>query len=481
MLLVGEDTSRLHGCYGNPAAHTPHTDRLAAKGCRYTQGFTHAPVCAPSRGGLVAGRYATSLGNFHMRCTLQTPPRLFTHDLRDAGYHVAWPTKTDFNFEPPDDFATTTDDWLDTLSDRPPDEPWLVYRNFFQTHESGVWDAGMSAHKHGYAQRTAELPDHLRVDPETVHVPAYLPDTPLVRRDIARNLDCLAVQDMELGRCLTALERSGQADNTIVIYLSDHGRGLPREKRWCYDAGVHLPLIIYIPPGLQQSLGIAGGYRHRGTCDQLVAWVDIAPTILSLCGLDQRDFERMEGRVFLGQHRDAPRGFCFGGRDRMDANFDRTRYCRGQRYHYIRNHFPEIPWMAAQQYMDQSPSTQELRRLRREGTLAGPPAEFMSETKPPEELYDALTDPEMVHNLAADPAYEHVLDRHRAALDQWQQQYDTRADTTEEELIEQGLLTDRIPEYRKRVSPQPPEDRLGKSEPAVTLREHEEWIASQGG
>jgi len=479
MLLVGEDTGRLHGCYGNPVAHTPHTNLLAAKGCRYTNGFSHAPVCAPSRAGIITGCYPQTLGNFHMRCRLQTPPRCFTHDLQDAGYHVNWHSKTDFNFDPPGDFATTTEPWRESLAADPPTQPWFVFTNFFETHESGVWDVGQSSHNDGYAQRTASLPDHLRTDPDKVHVPAYLPDTPLVRRDIARNLDCLAVQDMELGRCRTALERSGQAENTIIIYTSDHGRGLPREKRWCYDAGVHLPLIIHIPPALQKSLGIAGGYNHGGTCDQLVAWVDLAPTILALCGLDKRQFDRMDGQVFLGPQRDAPRGFVLGGRDRMDANFDRTRYCRSQRYHYIQNDFPDIPWMARLRYMDQGNTCKELRRLRREGTLAGPSADFMSETKPPEELYDALADPDMVRNLADDPAYSGVLQTHREALAAWREQHDRLAAITEEQLVADGVPHNQIDEYRQRVEPQDPADRLGKSEPSVTLREHEAWQAAQ--
>jgi len=464
MLLVGEDTGRLHGCYGNPAAHTPHIDRLAETGCRFTNGFSHAPVCAPSRGGLVAGRYAHSLGNFHMRCRLAQPPRLFTHDLQDAGYHVAWPTKTDFNFEPPEDFATTTEDWMETLGQQPPDEPWFLFRNFSMTHESGVWDRPNWSGD-TYQTRVADLPEHLRIDPANVHVPAYLPDTPEVRRDIARNLDMLASQDHQVGQCLAALEQSGMADHTVVIYTSDHGRGLPREKRWCYDAGVHLPLVIRMPPGMKTP-----GYQAGGVNDQLVAWIDFAPTILSLCGIDKP--ERMEGRVFLGAQREAARDFVFGGRDRMDECYDRTRYCRSHRYHYIRNHHPDIPWMQGSWYMDQGPTAQKLRELRRAGKLEGVQAQWMSEAKPAEELYDVVNDPENVRNLADEPAYAAVLDRHRAAMDAWQAQYDTLADLSEEELIERGVLTDDLQQYRDRVKPQAPEDQLGPREVSVTLREH---------
>ena len=101
VLIVGEDTGRIAGCYGQTYVSTPHLDRLAAEGCRYDEAYSTAPVCAPSRSALVTGRHQVHLGSHHMRSTLVDPPRLFTHELRDAGYHVSWPTKLDFNFEPP--------------------------------------------------------------------------------------------------------------------------------------------------------------------------------------------------------------------------------------------------------------------------------------------------------------------------------------------------------------------------------------------
>src|SRR5688572_25780320 len=100
------------GCYGDPQARTPNIDALAAQGARFTRAFTHAPVCAPSRSGLVTGMYPTTIGTHHMRSQLLRPPPLFTKGLRDAGYFVAWPGKTDFNFEVPPSSFDSTQNWV---------------------------------------------------------------------------------------------------------------------------------------------------------------------------------------------------------------------------------------------------------------------------------------------------------------------------------------------------------------------------------
>src|SRR5215204_948256 len=132
--IVGEDMGPELGCYGDSQAVTPHMDKLASQGARFTRCFTHAPVCAPSRSGLITGQYPTSLGTPHMRPKLISPPAVFTSYLRQAGYCVAWPGKTDFNFDvPPNAFDSTTD-WTRKL----PPEPFFGYVNFVDSHESSI-------------------------------------------------------------------------------------------------------------------------------------------------------------------------------------------------------------------------------------------------------------------------------------------------------------------------------------------------------
>lgn len=446
ILLVGEDTGRHHGCYGDPVGITPNIDLLAAEGCVYENAFSTAPVCAPSRSTLMMGKYAFSAGSHHMRSTMLRPPPLFTHEIRKAGGYVNWANKTDFNFEPPADYVDRTADWLEDLAaGRLPDRPWLFYHNIKVTHESTMWTEL-------WEEKVAPvLPPEKRCDPASVRVPAYLPDTPEARTDIARYYDSLQVHDLQVGRMLEALDKSGQRENTVVIYMSDHGRGLLREKRWCYDAGVHLPLIIRWPGS------VAAGTRS----DELVSWVDLAPTILSIMGVPVP--EDYQGNAFLGEGaRSTPREFCFGGRDRMDEGFDRVRFVRGKRFHYIRNYFPQLPYCQRLRFMENMPTTRVARELNAKGKLNEAQRLWFAERKPEEELYDARNDPDNVRNLAGDPAHRETLERMRGELDRFTEEVNDLGALPERELIKKGLVKNRLDdEYAARIQPLPERYRIG--------------------
>ncbi len=474
LLLIGEDTGLHLGCYGHSLGTTPNLDRLAAQGYRYLHAISTAPVCAPSRCSIVTGQYPWSLGTHLMRCTLTHPPRLVTHELRDAGYHVNWWTKTDFNFEPPADFADRTDDWVQNLAQgKLPDQPWLLFRNFGVTHESTMWNRVFNG-DHGAAwERKANLSLLARGErrAEDMVVPDYLPDTPEVRADLARYYDALEIQDAQIGKVLAALEASPYADNTIVVYMTDHGRGLIREKRWCYDAGLHLPLIIRVPEKWRDHAGIKA--QPGGTVDTLVNWVDIAPTLLSLAGVAIP--QQYQGQAFLGPACAGKlREAAFAGRDRMDETFDRVRVARDRQYHYIRNYHPELPYAQRNLYMERQATTEVTRRLHAAGALQGSRGVFMSAGKPAEELYDAVADPMMVHNLADEPAKQAVLVRLRKALDEHLAKVGDHGATTESELVAKGIVTDRITEYRSRIEPLPAEYQIG---PPLTIFELKDALA----
>lgn len=441
LLLIGEDTGRLLGCYGDPIAQTPNLDRLASQGRRFDQAYTTCPVCAPARSSIVTGQYPTKIGTHQMRSTLLTPPRLFTHELRDAGYHVSWPSKTDFNFTPTEGWRDDGDDWLDRLREgRMPGRPWFAYTNFQVTHESGMWPPE-SEHQRAGGRAPAVT------DPARVPVPGYLPDTPAVRADIARHYDNIVELDRQVGAVLDALEASGEADRTVVLFIADHGRGLPREKRWCYTAGLHMPLIVR-GPGVQP-----------GVDDRLVSWVDLAPTLLTLAGVPIPG--AYDGQPFLGAGSETPRQHVFAGRDRMDEAFDRVRIARDGRYHYVRNFYPRIPYAQRNQYMERMPSMAELRRLHAAGELRGSRAVFMQASKTPEELYDLAADPQCLHNLADSPAHAEAKRGLAAALDRWLRETGDLGAVPERELIARGLVMDRMDEYRARIEPLPPEHRIG--------------------
>lgn len=430
--IVGEDTGPELGCYGDTNALTPNLDRLAREGALFTRAFTHAPVCAPSRSGLITGMYPTSIGSQHMRSELLNPPRTFTSYLREAGYFVAWPGKTDFNFAVPKNAFDSTGDWRKNT----PRQPFFAYINLFETHESQI-----RAGKAKMRNNLARLKPGEFHDPAKMQLPPYHPDTPETRRDLANYYDLCTAVDYRVGEILRELEEKGLATNTVVIFFGDHGRGLPRSKRWVYDSGIHVPLIVRWP-----------GAIPPGTVRQdLVSFIDFAPTMLALAGSTIPT--NMQGQVFLGPKTARERKYIFAARDRMDEAPDRIRAVRSKQFQYIRNFHPELPYAQRIDYMEEMPTMQVWRKLNYEGKLNSAQKLFFQRTKPIEELYDVVTDPHEIHNLAEDSKYAAVLHEMRAALDEWITTTHDLGAISEDEMVRRGLVADKLKEYRERVKP----------------------------
>lgn len=433
--IIGEDMGPELGCYGDPNARTPNMDRLASQGARFTRAFTHAPVCAPCRSGLITGQYPTRIGSHHMRSTLLKPPPMFTDYLRDAGYLVCWPTKspfgkTDFNFAlPPGCFDVLTD-WSQAV---PRDRPFFGLFNITTSHESQI-RAPAPAKARNLSRVT---PEELH-DPDKMRVPAYHPDTPIVRQDLANYYDLVTAVDHKIGDVLDALDKAGVADRTVVILTGDHGRGLPRSKRWVYDSGTHVPLLIRWP-----------GVIAPGTVrEDLVCFLDLPATTLAIAGVAVPG--AFDGRVIVGPRTGPAPEYVFAARDRMDERDDRIRGVRGDRFHYIRNFRPELPYAQRIAYMEEMPTMREWRRLHAEGKLNPVQDAFFAPTKPVEELYDTEADPDEVHNLASDPHQRARLEAMRTTLEDWIEETNDLGEFPERSLIRRGLVADRLAEYEIR-------------------------------
>jgi arylsulfatase A-like enzyme len=409
-----EDISPDLSCYGDDYALTPNLDRLAAQGCRYTNAFVPFPVCAPTRSAIITGIHPGTLGSMHMRTSLRgyecVPPpyvRCFPEYLRMAGYYCSNHTKTDYQFSPP---FTTWDarrgNWRN--KDRQKDAPFFSVINIAVTHESKCWNIEKTIH-----------------DPAKVKVPPYYPDTPVVRRNLARYYDNITTMDRQVGDILKKLDDDGLAESTVVFFWSDHGRGLPRCKRWPYDSGLRVPLIIRAPKTTKPG----------SVSDELVNLIDLAPTVLSLAGLSVPP--TMQGRIILGKNKTPGPKYTFGGRNRMDANsYDFIRTCRDKRYRYIRNFTPNIPYAQTIPYMEKMPIMQQWRKLHSEAKLSDPQKLFFEHPKPAHELYDLQNDPHEVNNLASSPDHQQILKRMNAALNAWMKQTSDLGAIPEDKLIE---------------------------------------------
>jgi N-sulfoglucosamine sulfohydrolase len=437
--IVAEDFSPNLGCYGDPDAVTPNLDKFAKQGARFTRCFTHAPVCAPSRSGLITGQYPTTLGSHHMRSKLTTPPPLFVDGLRKAGYFVAWPGKTDFNFDPPAHWADSTKNWVPNANVLPADKPFFAYVNIGVTHESQA-----RASHFQYAKNTARLKPEQRHDPAKVTLPPYYPDTWEVRDNVAVYHDNATAMDYTVGDILKALDDRKLSDNTVVFFFGDHGSCLPRGKRWLYDSGIRVPLLVRWPGKIEP-----GSVR-----EDLVCFLDFAPSVLNIAGAEVP--KAMVGRAMLGDKpQPAPR-YVFSCRDRMDESYDRIRSVRGERFHYLCNFHPELPYAQWINYMDEMPVMRAWRRLAFEGKLTPTQSLFMARAKPKEELYDTQADPHEVKNLAGSKQHAAALAEMRAALDQWIKDTKDLGEVPEKELIKRGVVKDVLTaEYDERVKLHP--------------------------
>lgn len=407
-----EDISPNLGCYGDPHATTPNLDRLASQGVRFTRAFTPAGVCAVVRNSVITGMYAPSIGGQHMRSRIIPPPEVkaFPEYLRAAGYFTTNRSKTDYQFEAtPSIWNRQGKDHTDWRERPDPDQPFFSVVNITVTHESQI--------RHSEARHREvieEIGEENRHEPSKVAetMPAYLPKTSAALENWAWYYDNITLMDRQVGELLRRLEEDGLAENTLVVFWSDHGMGMPRGKRWIYDTGVLVPMIVRWPGQLEE-----GEVRR-----DLVSMIDLAPTMLRVAGVDVP--RHMQGRALFGagdrELAEEP-AYLFFHRDRMDEAYELQRAARDRRWKYIRNYEPDRTYAQHIDYMDKMPAMRDWRRLAAEGQLEGGQRNWFAESKPIEELYDTEKDPWELENLASLPQYADRLGRMRRATESWQQ------------------------------------------------------------
>lgn len=416
LFILAEDIGPDLSCYGTPLIKTPNLDALAARGVRYQNCFTTAPVCSASRSAMMTGMYQTTIGA-HQHRTWQwnkkpLPPgvRTITDYFRDAGYFTcnlsaggqgkgkqggggtpgaAGAGKTDFNFlvEKPFD----GNDW----NQRAPGQPFFAQITITESHKGPGWPLARKV-----------LGDRC-IDPSKVKLPPYYPDHPVARDEYANYLDSIMLVDQFVGELLARLAKDGLADNTIVVFIGDNGQCLFRSKQFLYDGGIHIPLLIAWPDK-----------RRAGSVDErFVSSIDLSAAMIGMAGV--KPGPAMQGRNFLDSSV-APREHIFAARDRMDTSIDRMRAVRTAQFKYIRNYLPAIPYMQHNAYKEaQYPTWNLVKQLAKEGKLTPEAALFAAPTKPIEELFDLKADPHEVKNLASDPAHAETLKKMRALIDEW--------------------------------------------------------------
>jgi len=422
--LIGENLGLDLGCYGAKHVRTPALDRLAAEGVRYTRVFSTNPACAPSRSAFFTGMYQTTTGTHPMRShrdddfRLPAGVRPVTHRLRDAGYwtanirtagvHNVGTGKLDLNFvnEGP---VYESGDWA-SLKAR---QPFFAVVNSHE-NEYDIYDR-QSAKKER-VEWVGEREHERIATPENVTPPSYYPDHPVVRAEWARFLNSVSGMDRRIGRVLEQLRADGLEDDTVVIFFADNGRLDARSIHWCYDSGLHVPMIIRWPRNFPAPPQV----RPGAIDDRVLSLIDVTATTLAIAGVARPPL--MQGLVFLGAGADAPRTYAFSARDRIDETVHRIRSVRDARWRYIRTFTPGPTIASLNRYKEKCFLVMPLLRgMMARGELSGPAAEMMARCGPCEELYDLDADPDEIRNLAAsaEPAHREALARLRAALETW--------------------------------------------------------------
>ncbi len=394
--LTSEDNGPHLGCYGDAYATTPNLDVLASRGMIYLNAWSTAPVCAPARTTIISGLYPPSTGAEHMRSETRLPAslKMYPTYLREAGYYCTNNSKEDYNL------TKQGEVWNDSgkkahWKNRPEGQPFFAIFNYTVSHESQL--------------RTR--PHKAVHDPAGVRVPAYHPDRPEVRQDWAQYYDKITEMDVQCGAALKELAEAGLAEDTIVFYYGDHGSGMPRSKRWPYDSGLRVPLIVSVPEKWKHLA--PKDYQIGGKTDRLVGFIDLAPTLLSLVGAEVP--AHLQGKAFMGPKATPDPEYIYGFRGRMDERYDLVRVIRDKRFIYMRQFMPHKIYGQHIDYMFKTPTTRIWKQMYDAGQLNEAQKHFW-EPKPAEELYDLEQDPDEVMNLAGSPEHKAIVARMREAL-----------------------------------------------------------------
>ncbi len=416
--IIPDDMSANFGSYGETAIKTPNVDKLVARGVKFTNAYVTAPVCSTCRSAFITGMYQTSIGAHHhrsgrgeMKIELPESVKLVPEIFQEAGYHTSitgWPGKkgrlgkADYNFEW-DQSVYDGADW----SDRKEGQPF-----FAQIQTPGGKLRGKD--EAGWEKMSSEAERVLgsRTSIEAVKLPPYYPNHPDIVRDWAAYLDSVRMTDHMVGEVIARLEKDGVLENTIVLFMTDHGISHGRGKQFMYDEGLHVPLVIS-GPGIK-----AGTVR-----EDVVEHIDISALSLAAAGIEIP--KNMHARDILAKSYE-PREAVFAARDRCDETVDHMRSVRTNEFKYIRNFLPNRPYLQPCAYKDAKSVLIALREWNDAGKLNEAQALLFREVRPEEELYDVNADPHEIKNLADDPKFADKLKELRGRLDTWMVETDDK-------------------------------------------------------
>lgn len=426
VFLIADDcTFRDIGCYGGQA-HTPHIDRLASEGMRFTRCFQAAPMCSPTRHNIYTGLYPVKSGAYPNHTRVYPETKSVVQYLKPLGYRVAHSGKS--HVSPASVFA-----WEHLPGNKNPDfdkvdafvgdcvaqdQPFCLLLCSNEPHTP--WDKG----------------DPSRYPPAEIKLPPYFVDTPETRAGMSRYLAEITYFDDQVGQAMAILERHAVTEDTLVVVVSEQGSSMPFAKWTCYDHGLQSACIARWPGEIQPA----------SVNPAMIEYVDLLPTFIEVAG-GQAD-AALDGQsllpVFAGKQEH--KRFVFGEMTTRGINngadYYGIRSVRSERFKYIWNFTPEVTFQNA---CTNSPEFVSWKKLAAAGDKLARAKVNRYVHRPAVELYDVEQDPLELNNLADDPQYASVQLELRAELEKWMQACGDEGQATELRAL------DRMPKRRQQA------------------------------
>lgn len=435
VFIIADDmTFRDLGCYGGQA-HTPNIDRLAGEGMQFMRCFQAAPMCSPTRHNIYTGLYPVKSGAYPNHTFAKPGTKSIVQYLKPLGYRVALSGKTHIG---PD--SVFPFEYLGKKG-KNPDMP-MVDKFFAECNDSNTPLCLFACSNEPHTPWNKG--DASRYPADKIRLPSYLADTPVVREEFSRYLAEVTYYDDQVGQILALLEKNGQADNTLVMVVSEQGNSLPFAKWTCYGNGLQSAMIVRWP----------GVVEPNSTCKALVEYVDVAPTFIEAAGGTPPDVLDGKSMVSLlkgdaSEHKDYVYGIMTTRGINNGSGLFGIRTVRGQRYRLIWNLHHQ------QTFENACTGSTAFKSMLEAAELGDSHAKSVVSRymhRPEFELFDCDVDPLEQNNLFGTPGYADVADQLKTQLEQWMQhQGDTGAGTERKALLRQGKYRSMTQEEAEQV------------------------------
>lgn len=391
--IILHDLGRHLNCYGWDSVASPNIDKLARQGVKFNKAFCTSPLCSPSRGSIITGRYPHSnglIGLAHRGWRLHPEERTLPQLLSQSGYDtllfglqhetIHGNAKTlgyRYTWEEKVSGPEVTEKFTEWLLGEKMDKPFFASIGFglvHRPHSNGIYEAEA---------------------PQKVTVPNYLPDIPEVRKDLAAYEALIKEADDAVYKILTAIEEAGITGETLVLFTTDHGTDMPRAKSSLYDPGIEVALVVRYPEVIK------AGKQY----DCLISNIDILPTLLDAASI--KIPEKVQGKSFWNLLKDTryhPREEIYAERT-WHGTYDPVRCIRTQRYKLIHNFRPGKPPLVSPEFIEAVGVIQTEK--------------FFAKSRPEFELYDLANDPDELTNLYGDGKHEKEEDQLKSRINKF--------------------------------------------------------------